>query len=55
MPEVDTGEQGGGSAVGKRRPKRVEVAGAITAEEHRLGLQVLNRETEGIKFNRKEF
>ena len=34
------------------RPQRVEVTGGITSEKNRLGAQVLDRETTGIKFNR---
>jgi hypothetical protein len=31
--------------------QRVEVAGALTAEENRLAVKILNGETKGIKFN----
>ena len=31
--------------------QRVEVAGALTAEENRLAMKILNGETKGIKFN----
>jgi hypothetical protein len=32
--------------------KRVKIAGALTAVEYRLGVQILHRQTERVKFHR---
>ena len=46
----DGGIDGGGEAVAWRR-QRIEVAGGVTSEKHRLGGQILNRKAIGVKFD----
>jgi len=51
MPKIcrDDGEAVCGGA--GRRLERIEIAGAVTAEDHRLRVSILDRETKIIKFN----
>lgn len=51
MPEEDA--WGGGSeSLGRRRCQRVEVASAVTSEDHRPSGNILDRKTEWVKFHR---
>lgn len=39
------------SGAGRRQLQRIEVARAVTAEYHRLGVEILDRETTRVKFD----
>lgn len=51
MPQVDGGRGSNKSLRRRRRRQRVQVAGAITSEEHRPSRQILDGKTEWIKLN----
>jgi hypothetical protein len=51
MPQFDRRSHCGGEDLWERRPERVEIAGAVTAVNHRAGGNVLYRKARGIKLN----
>jgi hypothetical protein len=56
MPQVHDGYSGdsgysGDESLWGRQCQRVELAMAVTSEEHRMGCKILDRKTERVKFN----
>ena len=56
VPDVSSGggEHGGGLCTMRGAGKRVEVFFTVAAKDHPTSLQVLHRETKGVKLNGTE-
>ena len=50
MPKVDAGD-GGGENLWRSRDQGVQLAVAITSEDHRSSWKILDRKTERVKLN----